>query len=91
MPAFLVRYVRRSDLSLWHEFWDGPEPSLRSIKANRDGRLGLSKVVDGRNAHEAADKFETDNPGYVVIRSATLRLDNAPQTRLEKAASSTLP
>ncbi len=74
MPTYLVRYVPRSGLSLWHEFWDGPEPSLRSIKANKHGRLEQSMVVDARNANEAADEFETDNPKHVVIRSATLRL-----------------
>jgi hypothetical protein len=71
MAIYLVKYVRRNDLTLWHEFWDSPKPSHRSIEANKDARLGQSTLVDARNAHEAADKFERDNPGYVVIRDAT--------------------
>ncbi len=79
MPTYLVRYVRRNDLALWHEFWDGPEPSHRSIQANKDGRLQQSTVVDAPNAKEAADKVERDHLGCVAIRDATLRLDNFDQ------------
>ena len=74
MPTYLVRYVRRNDLALWHEYWDGPEPSPRSIKANKHGRLGQSAVIDTPNAREAAEKVERDNPGCVIVRDATLRV-----------------
>ena len=74
MATYIVRYVRRNYLALWHEFWDGPKPSHRSIQANKDGRLQQSTVVDARNAKEAADKVERDHLGYVAIRDATLSL-----------------
>jgi hypothetical protein len=67
-----MRYVRRNDLSLWHEYWDGAEPYPRSIEANKDNRLQQSTVVDARNAKEAADKVERDHLGCDAIRDATL-------------------
>ncbi len=74
MATYIVRYAQQDDLSLWHQFWDGSEPSHRANEANKDGRLAQSTVVNARNAQEAADKVERDKPGHVVIREATLRL-----------------
>lgn len=74
MPTYIVRYVRRKDLSLWHEYWDGAEPSPRSIEANKDSRLQQSTDVVARNAKKAADTVEGDNPGCVAIRDATKRI-----------------
>jgi hypothetical protein len=74
MRTYIVRYVRRDDLRLWHEYWDGAEPSPRSIEANKDSRLQQSTVVDARNAKEAADEVERDHPGCDAIRDATLRV-----------------
>jgi hypothetical protein len=66
--------VKRNDLSLWHEYWDRSAPSPRSIEANKDFRLQQSTAVDARDAKEAADKVEGDNPGCVAIRDATKRI-----------------
>ncbi len=74
MRTYIVKYADQNDLPLWHEYWDGAEPSQRSIDANKDGRLQRSTVVEARNAEEAADKVERDHPGCRVIRDATSRV-----------------
>ncbi len=56
MGTYIIRFVDLAYLVLWHEFWDGDEPSHRSIQANKDGRLQRSTVVEARNAVEAAEK-----------------------------------
>jgi len=69
---YTVAIVRKELLSLWHDFWDGPQ-SPAAKKANKHGALGQTVMIRARNKNEAADLAEQQNPGYVAIRDATER------------------
>jgi hypothetical protein len=68
MPLYDVPIVQRELVSLWHEFWDGPEPTERAYLANVDGALERAVQVHAENATEAVSIAERDNPGDVAIR-----------------------
>ena len=75
MPLYDVPIVRRDLLSLWHEFWDGPEPTERSHLANdADGCLSRAVKVHAPNATQAAAIAERQNPGDVALRDYVRKL-----------------
>ena len=74
MPMYDVPIVRRELLSLWHEFWDGPEPTERASQADRDGSLSHSETIIADSATEAATLAERKHPDCVAIREHVRKL-----------------
>ena len=74
MPLYDVPIVRRDLLALWHEFWDGPEPTERAYLASVDGSLDRAVKVHAANATRAASIAERDNPNCVAIRDYVRKL-----------------
>ena len=74
MPMYDVPIVRRDLLSLWHEFWDGPEPTERAHLANAGGSLDRAVKVRAAHATQAASIAERDNPNCVAIRDYVRKL-----------------
>jgi hypothetical protein len=68
MPLYDVPIVRSDFLSLWHEFWDGAEPTERARHADADGSLNRAVKVRAANATQAASIAERDNPDCVAIQ-----------------------
>jgi len=84
MRTYIVRYVRTHDLPLWHEYWDGAEPSPRSIEATAMQKLPtksrgiISDVMPlrrnskgGATAHAAGPLRAVYKPYENVQRLAT--------------------
>ena len=74
MPVYDVPIVRRDLLSLWHEFWDGPEPTERAYLASVNGALDRAVKIRAANATQAASLAERDNPGDVALRDYVRKL-----------------
>ncbi len=77
MTEYSVPVVERAQLSLWHEYWNGPEPSTRAKAANANGSLEKTIIVTARNPSEAATIAEKKKPGYTAIRSSIKSLGRA--------------
>jgi hypothetical protein len=74
MPVYDVPIVRQDLLSLWHEFWDGPEPTERASLASVNGDLDRAVKIRAANASQAASLAERDHPGDVAIRDYVRKL-----------------
>jgi hypothetical protein len=70
LTEYSVPVVERAQLSLWHEYWDGQEPSARAKTANANGSLEKTIIVTARNPSEAAMIAEKKRPGHTAIRSS---------------------
>lgn len=70
MPDYNVPIVEKDKLTLWKEFWEGKEPTQKSIDANKRAELGQSVFVKAKNKQEAKKIAEKNNPGCVAILSA---------------------
>ena len=69
-----VPIVRTDLLSLWNEFWDGPEPTERASQASADGSLDRAVKIRAANATQAASIAERDHPGDVALRDYVRKL-----------------
>ena len=74
MPMYDVPIVRTDLLSLWHEYWDGPEPTKRASLANIGGCLEQAVQIRAENATEAASLAESYNQDHVALRDYVRKL-----------------
>ena len=75
MPLYDVPIVRGDLLSLWHEFWDGAEPTERARHADADGSMNRAVKIRAANATQAAIIAERDNPDCVAIRDYVRKVE----------------
>lgn len=72
MQQYVVCYVSRDLLGLWHERWPVQgEPSQESLDFKPQSHLSQTEVILAKNKNEAHKLMKEKYPDCVIIESAT--------------------